>query len=48
MGDRLQRAPDRWGEVFGDDVVDRLTFGGYIIETGTDSYRLAKTCQNRE
>ncbi|MEU0414318.1 ATP-binding protein [Streptomyces griseorubiginosus] len=22
-------------------IVDRLTFGGYIIETGTDSYRLA-------
>jgi hypothetical protein len=24
-------------------VVDRLTFGGNIIETGTESYRLAKT-----
>jgi hypothetical protein len=23
--------------------VDRLTFGGNIIETGTDSYRLAHT-----
>jgi hypothetical protein len=23
--------------------VDRLTFGGNIIETGTDSYRLAQT-----
>jgi len=22
-------------------IVDRLTFGGNIIETGTDSYRLA-------
>jgi hypothetical protein len=24
-------------------IVDRLTFGGTIIETGTDSYRLAHT-----
>ena len=24
-------------------IVDRLTFGGDIIETGTDSYRLAQT-----
>lgn len=24
-------------------IVDRLTFGGNIIETGTDSYRLATT-----
>ena len=24
-------------------IVDRLTFGGNIIETGTDSYRLAST-----
>jgi DNA replication protein DnaC len=24
-------------------IVDRLTFGGNIIETGTDSYRLAGT-----
>ena len=24
-------------------IVDRLTFGGNIIETGTDSYRLART-----
>jgi hypothetical protein len=23
--------------------VDRLTYGGNIIETGTDSYRLAQT-----
>jgi len=30
--------------------VDRLTFGGTIIETGTDSYRLASTragCRTR-
>lgn len=24
-------------------IVDRLTFGGNIIETGTDSFRLAQT-----
>jgi DNA replication protein DnaC len=24
-------------------IVDRLTFNGTIIETGTDSYRLART-----
>jgi DNA replication protein DnaC len=24
-------------------IVERLTFGGNIIETGTDSYRLAHT-----
>jgi hypothetical protein len=24
-------------------IVDRLTFGGNIVETGTDSYRLART-----
>jgi DNA replication protein DnaC len=38
----------RWGETFTDPrlcaaIVDRLTFGGNIIETGTDSYRLART-----
>ena len=27
-------------------IVDRLTFGGNIIETGTDSYRLAHTRQS--
>ncbi len=27
------------------DIVDRLTFGGTIIETGTDSYRLAQSKQ---
>jgi hypothetical protein len=35
-----------WGKTFTDPrlcaaIVDRLTFGGNIIETGTDSYRLA-------
>ena len=28
-------------------IVDRLTFGGNIIETGTQSYRLARTLANR-
>ncbi len=37
-----------WTETFTDPrlcaaIVDRLTFGGSIIETGTDSYRLATT-----
>ena len=37
-----------WTKTFTDDrlcaaIVDRLTFGGNIIETGTDSYRLAHT-----
>jgi len=37
-----------WTKTFTDPrlcaaIVDRLTYGGNIIETGTDSYRLAKT-----
>jgi DNA replication protein DnaC len=37
-----------WTKTFTDPrlcaaIVDRLTFGGNIIETGTDSYRLAHT-----
>ncbi|MFI9509025.1 IS21-like element helper ATPase IstB [Nocardia sp. NPDC052566] len=37
-----------WTKTFTDPrlcaaIVDRLTFGGHIIETGTDSYRLART-----
>ena len=41
-------APDGWTKTFTDPrlcaaIVDRLTFGGNIIETGTDSYRLAVT-----
>ena len=37
-----------WTKTFTDPrlcaaIVDRLTFGGNIIETGTDSYRLAST-----
>jgi hypothetical protein len=39
-------ATDGWTKTFTDPrlcaaIVDRLTFGGNIIETGTDSYRLA-------
>jgi DNA replication protein DnaC len=41
-----------WTKTFTDPrlcaaIVDRLTFGGNIIETGTDSYRLAHTKQQR-
>nr|WP_274704624.1 ATP-binding protein [Actinomadura geliboluensis] len=37
-----------WAKTFTDPrlcaaIVDRLTFGGTIIETGTDAYRLAQT-----
>lgn len=37
-----------WTKTFTDPrlgaaIVDRLTFGGNIVETGTDSYRLAQT-----
>lgn len=40
--------PDGWTKTFTDPrlcaaIVDRLTFNGTIIETGTDSYRLAST-----
>lgn len=40
------RAPDGWTKTFTDPrlcaaIVDRLTFAGNIIETGTESYRLA-------
>jgi hypothetical protein len=39
-----------WTKTFTDPrlcaaIVDRLTFGGNIIETGIDSYRLADTRQ---
>ena len=42
----------RWTKAFTDPrlcaaIVDRLTFGGNIIETGTDSYRLAATKNRR-
>ncbi len=41
-----------WTKTFTDPrlcaaIVDRLTFGGNIIETGTDSYRVAHTLRNR-
>jgi hypothetical protein len=49
----IGRTPGRssfggWTRTFTDPwlcaaIVDRLTFGGNIIETGTDSYRLAST-----
>ncbi len=29
-------------------IVDRLTFGGTIIETGADSYRVAHTCKQSQ
>lgn len=37
-----------WTKTFTDPrlcaaIVDRLTFGGNVLETGTDSYRLAQT-----
>lgn len=37
-----------WTKTFTDPclcaaIVDQLTFGGNVIETGTDSYRLAHT-----
>ena len=42
-----------WTKTFTDPrlcaaIVDRLTFGGNIVETGTDSYRLAHTLAQRE
>ena len=41
-----------WTRTFADPrlcaaIVDRLTFNGTVIETGTDSYRLANTRQQR-
>jgi DNA replication protein DnaC len=41
-----------WGKTFTDPrlcaaIVDRITFGGNIIETGTDSYRLAHSAAIR-
>ena len=39
------RAPHSWTKTFTDPrlcaIVDRLTFAGQIIETGSTSYRLA-------
>ncbi|WP_425552089.1 ATP-binding protein [Kribbella koreensis] len=41
-----------WTKTFTDPrlcaaIVDRLTFGGTILETGTDSYRLAQATRQR-
>jgi len=41
-----------WTKTFSDPrlcaaIVDRLTFGGTILETGTDSYRLAQAARQR-
>ena len=41
-----------WTKTFTDPrlcaaIVDRLTFGGTILETGTDSYRLAQATKQR-
>ncbi len=40
-----------WSKTFSEPrlcaaIVDRLTVGGQIIETGSDSYRLARTARN--
>jgi hypothetical protein len=45
-------APDGWTKTFTDPrlcaaIVDRLTFGGNIVETGTTSYSLAHTLAQR-
>lgn len=47
-GIELVPLPDGWAKTFTDPrlcaaIVDRLTFAGTIIETGTTSYRLAHT-----
>ncbi|GAA3610014.1 hypothetical protein GCM10022419_113780 [Nonomuraea rosea] len=44
--------PDGWTKTFTDPrlcaaIVDRLTFGSTILETGTDSYRLAQATKQR-
>lgn len=41
-----------WTKTFADSrlcaaIVDRLTFGGTILETGADSYRLAQVTEQR-
>jgi hypothetical protein len=53
VNDRLERIQLRRPRTFTDPrlcaaIVDRLTFGGTIIETGTDSYRLAQTRNRAE
>jgi hypothetical protein len=44
--------PVEWGQVVTDPrlvaaIVDRVTFNGHIIETGTESFRLATTRAKR-
>jgi hypothetical protein len=39
---QLTKTINRYGRLCA-AIVDRLPFGGNIIETGTDSYRLAQT-----
>jgi hypothetical protein len=46
-------APDEWDRTFTDKrlcqaIVDRLTFEAHIIETGTQSFRLASTTAKRK
>jgi len=48
----LARGFAKWTKTFTDPrlcaaIVDRLTFGGNIIETGTSSYRLAQARSKR-
>jgi len=50
--DRSNESFSGWTKTFTDPrlcaaIVDRLTFGGNIIETGTTSYRLAHTRAQR-
>lgn len=42
-----------WEKTFGDRqlcaaIADRLTFRGTLLQTGTESYRLQATCDERE
>jgi DNA replication protein DnaC len=53
MGIASNEAFSGWTKTFTDPrlcaaIVDRLTFGGNILDTGTDSYRLAHTLRNRD
>lgn len=53
MGIASNEAFSGWTKTFTDPrlcaaIVDRLTFGGNILETGTDCYRLAHTLGNRD
>lgn len=53
MGNREQRSLQRLDQDLHRPptlriYLDRLTFGGNIIETGIDSYRIAHTLRNRD